>query len=183
VLRLEPMDDAAFEAFLRRAVPRRAERWVARGIWTPDRALEASRQAYAEQFPQGRKTPGNCLYDVVDTPSGSVVGEAWYTAREGGGKITFWIEWIAIWPEYRRRGFGSELLGLLEQEALRLGADRTGLTVWTDNPRALALYTKLGYTAANVNMVKPAGGTRPPEAEVNARPDRVTPTRTAPDPI
>jgi ribosomal protein S18 acetylase RimI-like enzyme len=42
----------------------------------------------------------------------------------------------------------------LEQEARRLGSDRVLLTVWMDNPGAIALYSALGYTAQNMNMVR-----------------------------
>lgn len=154
MLRLVPMDDAAFEAFLQRAVPRRAERSVRRGIWLADRALEASRQDYARLFAQGRQTPNHHFVDVVETASGATVGEAWYEASESGGKVHFWIQWIAIWPEYQRRGYGRELLGLLEAEALRLGAEKTLLNVWTDNPGALALYTRVGYAPTSLTMAK-----------------------------
>jgi len=47
-----------------------------------------------------------------------------------------------------------EALRLLENEALGLGADRTGLSVWTDNPEAIALYTKLGYAMVHMRMTK-----------------------------
>ena len=46
------------------------------------------------------------------------------------------------------------MLRTLEEKARDLGADRIGLTVWSDNPDALRLYSKLGYASANVNMTK-----------------------------
>jgi ribosomal protein S18 acetylase RimI-like enzyme len=154
MLRLDPMDDTAFAAFVQRAVPRRAERWVRRGIWLPDQALETSRREYAALFAKGRQTPNHHFFDVVETSSGTTVGEAWYEAVEAGGKLQFWIQWIAIWPEFQRRGYGRELLGVLEAEARRLGAERTILSVWMDNPGALALYTKVGYATTSLCMTK-----------------------------
>ena len=159
MLRLDSMDDEAFRAFLERAVPRRAERSVRRGIWLADRALETSRREYAALFAQGRQTPNHHFFDVVETASGATVGEAWYEAVESGGKVQFWIQWIAIWPEFQRRGYGRELLRLLEAEARSLGAERTILIVWTDNPGALALYTKVGYAPTNQCMTKAIDGT------------------------
>ena len=155
MLRLRPMDEEGFRAFLDRAVPRRAERWVRRGLWTKEQALEASRREYAESFPQGRSTPGQFFSDAVEDTTATVVGEAWYSARALGGKVEFWIQWISIWPEFRRQGYGARLLGLLEDEARRRGADRTLLTVWTDNPSAQALYARLGYVVTNLTMAKP----------------------------
>ena len=154
MIRLEPMDDADFAAFRERAIPRRAAKWVERGIWTEDRALEACREFEARRLPQGRKTPGSHFLKVVEQESGISIGEVWYTAEEQGGKLQFWIEWILIEPDYRRKGHATEVLHMLEATAKDLGADRVGLTVWTDNPNALSLYSKLGYTPANVNMTK-----------------------------
>lgn len=151
------MDDSGFDAFLARAVPRRAERYVRRGVWTPEDAAEASRKEYAERFPNGRATPHQFLFDVVETEGGTVVGEAWYTARPRGGKVEFWIQWISIWPEHRRRGYGLELLRLLEEEARRHGAEKSWLDVWTDNPGALALYTRFGYAPAVLVLAKAVG--------------------------
>ena len=52
---------------------------------------------------------------------------------------------IAVHPEYRRRGIGGALLGLVEEEALRRGAARAFLEVRVGNAAALALYEKCGY--------------------------------------
>ncbi len=82
------------------------------------------------------------------------MGETWYTAKEEGGKVQFWVQWLGIDPPYRRRGYATEALGWLEREARKLGSDRLLLTVWMDNPGAIALYSALGYTANNMNMVK-----------------------------
>lgn len=161
MIHLRAVDDAGFAAFVQRAIPRRAERWTRRGLWRAENAIETSRREYAETFPQGRATPGHHIFEVIDD-AGSIVGEAWYSARANGGKVDFYIQWIAIWPEHRGRGLGTALLGLLEGEARRLGADRTSLTVWEDNPAALALYTRLGYTTAHRNLIKILDDVAPP---------------------
>ncbi|MGI0054561.1 MAG: GNAT family N-acetyltransferase [Thermoplasmata archaeon] len=154
VIRLQPVDDVAFEAFLQRAISRRAERWVRRGIWTPEAGLAASREAYAEIFPQGRLTAHQQVCDVVESDTGARVGDVWYSTRESGGKVDFEINWLGIEPGYRRRGYATRVLGLLEAEARSLGAERTRLTVWMDNPDARRLYHKLGYTTQTVGLVK-----------------------------
>jgi ribosomal protein S18 acetylase RimI-like enzyme len=155
VLLLKEMDDDAFRAFLDRAVPRRAERWVRRGIWLPERALETSREEYGKLFSQGRQTPTHHFFDVLEEGTGTPVGEAWITAEPSGGKLHYWIQWISIWPEHRRKGYGAELLELLREDARRRGAEKTILTVWLDNPGALALYTKMGYRTENQTMARP----------------------------
>jgi len=148
------MDDAGFRAFVERAIPRRAERWVRRGIWDPARAIEASREGYAQAFPQGRLTPHQHLLDVIEQASGARIGEVWCETRETGGKVDFNIQWLYIEPEFRRRGFGAEVLRLLEEDARRRGAERTRLIVWMDNPDAIRLYSKLGYVTQTMGMAK-----------------------------
>jgi len=148
------MDAAEFEKFLARGIPRRAERFVARGIWREPAAIEASRAVYARVLPAGVATPHQHLCHLVDEATGARVGETWYSSEEEGGVVQFWIEWIWIEPEFRRRGYATAALRLLEEEAHRRGAPRIGLDVWTDNPAALELYQKLGYSPANMSMVK-----------------------------
>jgi ribosomal protein S18 acetylase RimI-like enzyme len=154
VIRLEPMDEADFQAFVERSIPRRAAKWIERGIWTEAQALATSRSNYLQRLPKGRDTPGNHFLKVVEPASGSAVGEVWYRAEEQGGKLQFWVEWIQIEPDHRRKGYATDVLRILEETAKERGADRVGLTVWVDNPGALRLYSKLGYSSANVNMTK-----------------------------
>jgi len=149
------MTEADFGPFLEHAIPRRAARMVARGIWTEGHAVEASREFYLRSLPQGVATPDHHLCHIVAEPEGLRVGEVWYTARREGGSVQFWIEWIWIEPDHRRRGYATETLHWLEQEARRRGATRCGLVVWLNNPEAIALYRKVGYSAASMIMVKP----------------------------
>lgn len=154
VIRLEPMDETEFRAFVGKAIPRRAAKWVERGIWTEAKALETSERLYTQRLPEGRLTPGNQFVNVVDPDRGGHLGEAWYAVEEQGGKLQFWVEWIQIEPEHRRKGYATEALRALEETARELGADRIGLTVWSDNPNAIRLYSKLGYAPASTNMTK-----------------------------
>jgi len=157
MVRLAPMTDEQFRRFFERAVVRRAARWAARGIWAEDRALAAARAEYDELFPQGRSTPHHHFCHLVDDDGSALLGEVWYHAQEKGGKLQFWIQWIEVDPERRRRGYATAALRLLEEEARRRGAERTHLVVWADNPGARALYDRLGYVPANTMMIKPLG--------------------------
>lgn len=161
MIRLEPMDEADFRAFVARAIPRRASKWVERGIWSQERSLEASQQAYSRLLPNGKDTPGNHFLKVIDASDGAAIGEVWYTNEEEGGRLQFWVEWIQIDPDRRRKGHATEVLQRLEEMASGLGATRIGLDVWTDNPGAMALYSKLGYRTARASMMKPLPNPRP----------------------
>ena len=154
MVRLEPMSEEDFQKSLARDIPRYAEELVRRGLATEDHALEASRTDFTQFLPNGRETPHHHLSNAVDDAVGARVGEAWYTVQERGGKTQFWIDWVWIEPKHRRQGYATQTLRSLEEEARRAGADRTGLSVWTDNPGAMALYSKLGYTTVHMRMSK-----------------------------
>ena len=154
------MDEASFQESLQRVIPRLAELQVKRGLWTEESALEASRSVYTGLLPQGLATPRNHLCNLVDDSTNARVGEAWYKTDELGGKVDFTIEWIWVEPHHRRRGYATQALLQLEEEARRLGAERTKLYVWRDNPDAVALYSKLGYTTDGSIMRKTL---KPPE--------------------
>jgi ribosomal protein S18 acetylase RimI-like enzyme len=170
MIRLEPMSDDDFRAFFERAIPRRAERFVARGLWSETDALEASRRFYSRVLPNGIRTPHQHFCHLIDTASGERVGESWYSDEPQGGQASFYISWIWIAPEFRRRGHAKGALKALEEVARRQGASRTILDVWLDNPGAVDLYRKQGYSAIAMMMAKPVEPMpQPPRSSRNAR--------------
>lgn len=154
MVRLEAMSEEDFEASVCRAIRRHAADQVRRGVWTEDEADRASRADFAELLPHGRETPSFHFCNLVDERDGSRVGETWYNVRMKGGKTQVWVDWIWIDPPFRRRGHASNVLRHFEAMAVKLGADRVGLHVLSDNEIALALYAKLGYRTTDVRMAK-----------------------------
>jgi RimJ/RimL family protein N-acetyltransferase len=56
------------------------------------------------------------------------------------------ISALEVWPEWLRScGIGTELIGAAERRAVGRGIRRIGLGVADDNPRAAALYLRLGF--------------------------------------
>lgn len=107
-----------------------------------------------ELLPQGRNTPHFHFCNIIDDLSGSVVGETWYNVQSKGGKLQFWIDWIWIEPQFRSRGFATQVFQHLEAEAVERGADRVGLHVLAENDVAIALYSSLGFEFTNHRMSK-----------------------------
>jgi len=52
---------------------------------------------------------------------------------------------LAMVADVRGIGIGTALMQLLEEESRRLGGERLYLDVWSANPAAIRVYTKLGY--------------------------------------
>lgn len=154
MIRLEPMDETEYREAMDRAVVRHAADSVRRGEWRDGAALEASRKEMEGSYPQGLRTPGRVFAKVIDGALGTRVGETWYVAHEQGGKVRFWVDWIWIEPEFRRRGLATQVLQELAKVAVEQGADRMGLYTYVDNPGAVALYSKLGFVVQNMAMIK-----------------------------
>ena len=79
---------------------------------------------------------------LEERKSGRLAGYVGLRIEEGrAGKVTF----LAVLPEYQRRGFGEEMLrwglGWFRARGMR----RARLIVLTDNAPAIALYRKLGF--------------------------------------
>ena len=64
------------------------------------------------------------------------------------GLNEYYVSNIAVYPEYRGLGLGTELLMRGEDEAKRAGAERIVLDVEANNQDAIRLYSKIGYTPA-----------------------------------
>jgi ribosomal protein S18 acetylase RimI-like enzyme len=58
---------------------------------------------------------------------------------------TWYICGVALLPEHRGRGIGTELMRIARQQARDHGFDRLSLVVFEENAAALALYRRLGY--------------------------------------
>ncbi len=61
------------------------------------------------------------------------------------GGFDAFIDEIYVTPERRGKGFGTRALHFVEEECLRRGLRRMYLEVTHHNPRARALYERLGY--------------------------------------
>ena len=61
----------------------------------------------------------------------------------------FYLDSLAVLPEFRGMGVGSRLLTAAAEKAFAAGHERVGLIVDFDNPRAEALYSSLGFERVN----------------------------------
>lgn len=61
----------------------------------------------------------------------------------------FYIDSVAILPEFRGLGIGQILISTMCNDAFAAGFNKVGLLVDFDNPRAESLYTSLGFKRVN----------------------------------
>ena len=81
---------------------------------------------------------------VGELPTGVLVGlgGVHYTRDPGTGRL--WM--LAVRPSWQGLGVGTALIAALEERVRERGLGQASLTVELDNPRAEALYRRLGYT-------------------------------------
>jgi len=59
---------------------------------------------------------------------------------------SFYINALAVYPEHRSRGFGSQLMAEAERLARQKGADTLSLVAFEGNKNAVRLYEHLGFS-------------------------------------
>jgi ribosomal protein S18 acetylase RimI-like enzyme len=152
---LLPMEQHVWEAWRIASIATYAAEMVRVGAWAPDSAEERAVSEFARIVPNGRQTAGHEFRSIV-APAGEVVGALWFAPDElGRGTAFIWD--IAIERAHRGEGYGRAAMEALEPLARSLGYDSIRLHVVGDNAVARSLYESVGYSEADVTMVKHIG--------------------------
>ncbi len=77
--------------------------------------------------------------------------EALYRRAAG----SYYINVIAVYPDYRRQGLGGRLLDLAREHAKARGFSQLSLAVFEENASAVRLYERAGFTVAARAPVAP----------------------------
>jgi ribosomal protein S18 acetylase RimI-like enzyme len=153
MIRLEPMTEAEFQAFLQPAIAEYAAEHVRGGRWSPEESLEESRKEYKQLLPDGLHTAKQHLFSIRDD-AGAKVGMIWFAERELGANRTAFIYDIRIEAAFQRRGYATQAFRVLEPLVRSMGMSAISLHVFGHNTAARALYEKLGFETTNVLMTK-----------------------------
>ena len=94
------------------------------------------------------------VYVVARDPSSAVIGGVFGEAFWG------WINFTTVWvdPAHRRKGLASQMLGVAEAEAVRLGYTKAYLDTFTF--QCPSLYLRCGYQVFGQLEGFPQGNTR-----------------------
>jgi ribosomal protein S18 acetylase RimI-like enzyme len=97
-----------------------------------------------------------------DPESGEIAGYAWYRWKDATSRTS--VFGICLREGYRGAGLGQALMARLLKIAESVGPPAMELTVQLSNPRAVALYTKMGFEIVTEQM-RPRVGDFPAEPE------------------
>jgi ribosomal protein S18 acetylase RimI-like enzyme len=67
------------------------------------------------------------------------------TAMSGFDGHRGWVYYVAVHPEYRRRGIGTRLMEKVELALINTGCPKLNLQIRADNAAVQAFYESLGY--------------------------------------
>ena len=133
VVRPLRLDDGPRLAEFYAQVPAADYRFYCPHPLTREAAFEKAAQAEAPNFV--------CL--VLEMPDASLGGYAWYRWRDAASERSGFG--LCIRRDCQDRSAGRTLLTAVLDVARTVGPPRMGLTVQKANPRAVALYRKLGF--------------------------------------
>ncbi len=154
-MQLIPMTDEDYADYLAETTPEYAAEHVQAGNWTAEEAEEKAYAQMKELLPDGPRTPDNYMYMMHVEGETEPVGLIWVAILRKPLKTSAFIYDIIVHEPFRRRGYASEALNAVADQARELGADSLGLHVFGHNPGARTLYQKLGFIETDIIMKKP----------------------------
>ena len=81
---------------------------------------------------------------------GILDGKIIATAMGGYEGHRGWVNYLAVDPEYQRKGYGRQIMAEIEKRLLALGCPKINLQVRDGNTQALEFYNRIGYKNDNV---------------------------------
>ena len=154
-IRLIELDEPSYRKYRETLIRDYAADKVRSGVWSPEEAEKRSADDVDGLLPEGPATPNHHLYSVEDESVPAEIGILWISPRESGVGRSAWIYDIIVHEQFRRRGYASRILHLVEDKARELGANKVELHVFGHNHAAQALYEKTGYQPTSIIMSKP----------------------------
>ena len=155
MIELVPMTEAEYDAFYEFMILDYAEGLVRAGNARPDLAVQLSRQQCAPILSDRLASPNQFFFTVREKDAdGTHVGYLWWGVREQGGTRVANLYFVGVFEGYRRRGYATQALRLLEEQVRHAGLDEIRLYVFGHNTRALHLYQRMGYAPVSLTMAR-----------------------------
>ncbi len=81
---------------------------------------------------------------------GEIDGHVVATAMGGYEGHRGWVNYLAVDPEYQKRGLGRRMMNAIEEKLKAAGCPKINLQVRRGNDDALAFYARIGYKTDDV---------------------------------
>ncbi len=156
---LRPMSETDYANYVKHSASHYAEEMSRAEDLTIEEATAAAEESFAKLLPDGFNTANVWFFFVVD-PSERTVGSLWFSKRTNPkreSKPYAWLCDITLNEEARGKGYGRQLMQLLEVEVKKTGLTSLGLHVFGHNKVAAGLYEKSGFRVTNMIMRKDLG--------------------------
>jgi ribosomal protein S18 acetylase RimI-like enzyme len=150
MVKLVPMEQADFEAYLEEDIQRYAQAHIKAGNWEPSEALERSRKEHDQLLPDGLASKNQYLFTILDEDTGTKVGVLFVNIE---GSRAFIYDFI-IDGALRGKGYGKQGLVALDEKLKSMNVESVALHVFGDNITAQELYKKTGYQITGIHMKK-----------------------------
>ena len=149
MVKLRPMEQADFEAYLEEGIQRYAQAHGEAGNWEPSQALEKSRKEHQQLLPDGLESRNQYLFSIIDA-SDQKLGILWVNIENGRA----FIYDFRIDEAQRGKGYGKQGLMALDEKLKSMNVESVALHVFGDNITAQELYKKTGYQITGIHMKK-----------------------------
>ena len=146
------MTQPEFDAFLAHVIPEYTAENVRAGYWGESEALEKSRKQTESLLSQGSQTRDHYLFTLYDGED--AVGMFWLQANMDRPIKSGYIFDVYIEEKFRGKGYGRQVMSLIEEKARELELKSLGLHVFAHNTVAKNLYMSIGYKVFSFNMTK-----------------------------
>jgi ribosomal protein S18 acetylase RimI-like enzyme len=154
MVRLVPMNETEFQAYLDLVLPAYAQDHARAGNFSAENALELAKLQVQQILPDGLATQNQYFFYIEDETLANRVGVLWFAVQNrGSGPIAFVYD-VRVYEEFQRRGYGTQAFQVLEEKAQEMGLTTISLHVFGHNHPARAMYKKLGYVETDVMMSK-----------------------------
>ena len=154
MVKLTPMEENNFAAYLERLIREYAADHVANGNWLEEESPEKARKQVGDLLPDGLKTKDHFIWSILEESSGQKIGVLWVNVKDEGSRrrafgYDFWIE-----PSLRGKGYGKQSLLALDKKLKSMDVESMGIHVFGDNATAQGLYRKMGFEVTGIHMRK-----------------------------
>ena len=156
MLTLQPMTAEEYASYKAWVVEDYAREIASNQRISMEEARASSLRDIERALGQGLATPNHFLYHILRVEGAIETRLGYLWIEVDPQKKRCFIFDIFLQPEFRRQGWGRQVLELLETQMKQQGIRRIGLHVFGNNTIAQDLYRKLGYVPFRTERVSAA---------------------------